>query len=162
MREVIDLIVFMDKIEHPIDIPVDCVIKACLRYGREGFALHLQQKMYDDADNEHIAISTSQSLIDVYVQLGDWSNAIGIWNKRLVHSCVSNRMEIMSKLHMWDMVEPLYRQQFEANKDIDALYGLVISLASMATWDKVIELVPDFQNLRTQEKRKILINILTN
>lgn len=141
VREIIDLIVFMDKVEMPLSIPNDDVIRASIRYGHLAYALRLQQKMFEkEMDNELLI----NHLIDIFVQLSDWPNAIGVWKKsKLSNRSDVNRIEIMAKLHMWDKVESFYRNRFEEYNDFDALQLLAESLASTAKWESLFNLYKD-------------------
>ncbi|OHT08492.1 PIKK family atypical protein kinase [Tritrichomonas foetus] len=152
VREIIDLIVFMDKIEKPLDLATSDVVQACLRYGRETYALRLQQKIFEkEMDNEQ----NINNMIDIFVQLGDWPNAIGIWKRSIKKTSTFNRIEIMSKLHMWDKVEPMYRMKWEQTKSFDAFYGLAETLASTANWDQLLSLYKDFKELRVLDKFRV-------
>jgi hypothetical protein len=44
-REILNLLVFMHKIEQPIGIPPGELVKSCLRYGSIALALRLQEDM---------------------------------------------------------------------------------------------------------------------
>ncbi|OHT00556.1 PIKK family atypical protein kinase [Tritrichomonas foetus] len=149
VREIIDLIVFMDKIEMPLDLPVEDVIAACIKYGREAYALRLQQIVFEDNAN---AEGNIKNLIDIFVQLGNWPDAIGIWKRSLMVSSAFNKVEIMTKLRMWDQVEPMNRQIFNQTKGINSFIGLSQSLASMANWDKVMELYDTYTKLPSQHQ----------
>ena len=149
IREIIDVIVFMDKVEHPLDLPAEDVISACIKYGREAYALRIQQKAFEINANAETNIN---NLIDIFVQLGNWPDAIGVWKKSVMTSGALNKVEIMSKLRMWDQVEPLYEKIFEQTKEIDAFVGMAQSLSSMACWDKVMKLFDVYMKLPSQHQ----------
>lgn len=151
IREIIDLIVFMDKIEKPIELTADDIIPACMRYGRESYALRLLQKAFEGNETSEDATS---NLIDIFVQLDDWPDATGIWKRSLMTSSTFNNVEILAKLHMWDQVEPLYRKIYEQTKSVDSFIGLSRSLASMCCWEDLYKLYTDFTQLPKQYKNR--------
>ena len=155
VREIIDLIVFMDKVEKPLDLKSIDVVNACMRYGRETYALRILQKIFEKGASN---VNNINSIIDIFVQLNDWPNAIGIWNRRekLSNQLNTNyNVDIMAKLHMWDQVEPLYRKNWEQTKSFEAFYGLAETLTSTANWDKLLLLYNDFKELRGREKLNV-------
>ena len=73
-RAIINLIAYMDKTENPIPIPKEKLVASCLRYGCVPYALKIQQHIFDSNAIEEDGIG---QLIDIFVKLGDFSNATG-------------------------------------------------------------------------------------
>ena len=106
----IDLIVFMDKVEKPLDLKSIDVVNACMRYGRETYALRILQKIFEKGASN---VNNINSIIDIFVQLNDWPNAIGIWKKIQENSNHIEKAETLSKLKMWDQVHPIFEDIFK-------------------------------------------------
>ncbi|OHS94749.1 PIKK family atypical protein kinase [Tritrichomonas foetus] len=154
MREILGLLVFMDKIEKPLNIAPEVIVSASIRYGGVAYALHIQQQLFEKHPDNAQVIST---LIDIFVQLQDWPNAIGLWKKCQEKDPSLNKPEVLSRLRMWDQVEPTFRERFNRTKDFDSFYGLSQSLSAMAMWPQLINFIEVFKILRSHQKRAVSI-----
>lgn len=151
-RDLINLLVFMHKIEKPLDISGPDLVSSCLRYGGAAFALRLQEEAIDANPNDMNVIS---SLIAIYVQLGDWDNAIGVWKLSQMKSSALNKLEVLASLKMWDQVHTVYKERFEKKNDYQSFLGLSMSLAAMALWPELMSYVNVFKKLKLHEKRSV-------
>lgn len=154
IREIIKLLVFMDKVEMPIDIDLNIVVNACIRYGGTAYALHLVTQKFEDKPDDFELLSM---IIDLYTKLGSWPNATGLWSKAKMKYASFNNAEMLSKLRMWDQVEPLYRGKIARSRelDFDSFMGLTQSLAALAKWEDIMKLYDKFQHLKPHEKSKV-------
>ncbi|OHT15244.1 PIKK family atypical protein kinase [Tritrichomonas foetus] len=152
MHDIIGLLVFMHKIEEPLDIPSIDLVKASLRYGGVSLALRLQQTLYEKDPRNAEAIA---KLIDIYVQLGNWPNAIGVWKKGQMNSFQLKNPETFSRLKMWDHVQPIYEEKFMRGHDFSSFLGLTESLAAMAMWPKLMSYYETFRKLKTHQKKRV-------
>ncbi|OHT09569.1 PIKK family atypical protein kinase [Tritrichomonas foetus] len=156
-RDIINLIVFMDKVEQPMNIPTADLVKACTRYGSMAYALRLQQRIFEQ--QQKISSNTSNfaqvvnNLIDIYVPIGQWQNAVGVWEKCRKISPTLSRPDVLAKLRMWDQVEPICQEQFETTHSFQSYIGLVESLAALSKWERLMELQSEFSQLEVQQKR---------
>lgn len=156
VHEIINLLVFMHKIEEPLDIPHNDLINASLQCGGSAFALLLQEKMLENKDAGNRTSSADVlKLIDIYIQLGNWPNAIGMWQKRKLNDSSFKDSDTLSKLGMWDQVMPIYEEKFNRMKDFDSFVGLVQSLASMAMWTKLMSYYDVFKRLKIHQKKQL-------
>ena len=153
-RDLLSLLVFMDRIEQPLDIPRPDVVRAAVRYGSVAFALRLL-----DRPSEATTVSHDDDLavmIDLLVQLGDWQSAIGVWQRsRLRQGTKQKNREIIAKLHMWDLVEPMYLRNFTETKGFESFRGLTETYASLGKWKQILEYKGYFKTLNTEMKREV-------
>ena len=112
--EIIKLLVFMDKIEYPLDISVNDLVTSSIRYGGAAYALHLISR---DIDENPGNINKVEQCIDLYAKLNSWTDAIGMWKKSQMTSNL-NKVEVLAKLKMWDEVNPIYQKFFEKYKNL--------------------------------------------
>lgn len=151
-RDIINLLVYMNRIEHPLAIPTSDLVASCMRYGGTAFALHLQEEAMDAKLSDVNAIST---LISIYVQLGDWDNAVGVWKQSQRVSSSLNKTEVLASLRMWDQVRGTYKTRFQRSKDFDSFVGLSKSLAAMALWPELMSYFDIFKDLQLHQKRVV-------
>lgn len=148
-RTILNLIFFMDKTEQPLTIPEHDIVKACMRYGGVALALQLQQKhceqFPDDVDNIKV-------LIDIYIQLGDWVNAVGVWKKVNMKSGSMSSVDELSRLQMWEEVQPRYAKRFAQTHEFESFNGLVRSLSAMAMWNQIMSFFCKFRELKLHQK----------
>lgn len=153
-RSLIELIVFMDKIEQPIGIPLPVLVESSRRCGYNAFALRLQNITHEENPKN---LSNIMTLIDLLVKMGHWQNAIGVWRHSKNISPILSSSEVLSKLRMWDQVEPVYRSEYSSSKNFRSFKGLIESLASLAKWDQMMEFHDDFLNLELQQKQNLAL-----
>ncbi|OHT10537.1 PIKK family atypical protein kinase [Tritrichomonas foetus] len=151
-RSLLNVIVFMDKIEQPIGIPVFDLVSASVRSGSVSYAIRLMMNLLDAQPDD---VQVINKLIDVLVQIGQWQNAIGVWRQSQMVSATLSRTEVLSKLGMWDQVEPVYREQYNNNHSFKAFSGLIESLASLARWKQLMDFHDDFEKLKVQQKQQL-------
>ena len=152
--EIIKLLVFMDKIEAPLEIDKISLIKLSIRYGGDAaaYALHVINQEYDNNPDDFNLLST---MIDLYCQLGSQPNAQGLWSKASLKYPSLNNSELLSKLKMWDQAEPIYREKFERTKEADAFVGLTTSLSHLAMWEDIIGFYGTFMRLERHHKNLV-------
>ena len=148
----LDLIFFMSKFECKMNIPVKDMASAALRYGFNAFALCLQQTAFQEGQ---INSDNVLSLIDIYVKLGYWDDAIAVWKRFSAQVPATLRQDLLVKLHMWDKVLPQYKQRFSKMNDPVSFSGLVKSYSNLAMWPEVIESYPNFTTLNRTQKREL-------
>lgn len=151
VNAIIDLVFFMQKFEPPLSIPVSDLLSCCQRYGCDAFGLHLQQSLINESESNTAVLA----IIDLFVRIGDWDNAIGMWKKYSSNGEELYKPEVLSKLSMWDKVQPQYEAQYKNTKDLNSLQGLTRSLAAMAMWPEVMSLYPDFKELSIAQRRNL-------
>ena len=157
-RDLLSLLVFMDRIEQPLEIPKPDVVRAAVRYGSVAFALRLLDRPSDHQSSDPMAYKDDDIsvMIDLLVQLGDWQSAIGVWHRsRLRHWQSSENTEIMAKLQLWDLVEPIYAKNFNDNNDFESFRGLTETYAALGKWKQIIEYKGYFKRLTTEMKRDV-------
>ena len=151
-HEIIKLLVFMDKIEYPLEISVDDLVKSSIRYGGAAFALHLITRDIEvNPDN----INRIEQCIDLYARLNSWDDAIGMWKKSQMKSSNLNKVEVLAKLKMWDVVNPIYQKVFKKFKNFDSFFGMCESFSALATWDELLYLYDTFKTLKRSSKVKV-------
>lgn len=153
-REIFRLLVFMDRVEMPLDIPAEELVSASIRYGGIAFALYVQQKLYESFPNDARVIGR---LIDIYVKIGDWPNAVAIWKQGKLKNPSLNRVDVLARLRMWDQVQPVYQQSFEGRHDFESFLGLSESMASLAMWRQLMDYKPYFDGLKPHKKRQVAV-----
>ncbi|OHT13665.1 PIKK family atypical protein kinase [Tritrichomonas foetus] len=153
-HEIIRLLFFMDKVEKPIGIEIESLLQSSIRYGGAAFALHLVDREYENNPED---VKRASLIIDLYARLGSWPNAIGTWEKsRMKYSTLfQNQLEILTKLRMWDQVEPSHREKFFRVKDFGSFCGLTQSLASLANWEEIMKFYETFKNLKIHQKLQV-------
>ncbi|EAY01129.1 PIKK family atypical protein kinase [Trichomonas vaginalis G3] len=151
VKELLELIFFMRKMDPPMNIPAQDIARACLRYGYDAFALYLQQnEMYSE---KIVKPRTVLQLIEVYIQIGEWDNAHAIWKLYSTKIQAINKPETQAKLRLWDRVIPIYKEKFKRGDKSNSFRGLVKSLASMARWPELAELMPTFKTMQLADQR---------
>jgi len=120
-RELLGLLLFMEKVGQPLNISSNDVVAASLAYGEIAYALHTQQRLYEQAPDN---IEVIRLLIDVLVQLGDRASATGVWNRCKGSNASLNEVAVLARLRMWDKVELVYRERFERRYDFESFLGL--------------------------------------
>ena len=160
--DIINLIVFMDKVEQPMHIPETDLVSVCLRYGNMAYALKLQQSLFEKKQNSPsfsvYDVNIAQiinNLIDIFVHIGQWQNALGVWEKCKSLNEYFNKPEVLAKLRMWDQVEPICREAFEKTHSFESYNGLVESLAALSKWEDISNLQSEFISLDQQQKIKV-------
>lgn len=149
--EIIKLLVFMDKIEYPLDISVNDLVTSSIRYGGAAYALHLISR---DIDENPGNINKVEQCIDLYAKLNSWTDAIGMWKKSQMTSNL-NKVEVLAKLKMWDEVNPIYQKFFEKYKNFDSFFGMCESFSALAMWDELMYLYDTFKVLKRPRKVKV-------
>lgn len=151
-RVILNLLMFMDKLECRLEIKPEELVAASIRYGGIAYALHIQQLIYDNYPNDLRVIGT---LIDIFVKLGDWASAVGVWNKCKLKDPSLNRIEVLVRLKMWDQVEPAYREHFDRFHDFESFLGLSQSLSAMAKWSDLMSYSKHFDSLKSHQKLQV-------
>ncbi|OHS98186.1 PIKK family atypical protein kinase [Tritrichomonas foetus] len=157
MRELYGLLVFMDKIERPFDKQIlkpEEIVQACMRYGGAALALHTQQSIfYENPEN----INSIGHLIDIFVQTGDMQNALGVWRRCQLKNSTLNKIDVLTRLKMWDQVLPNFKEKFNRTRDFSSFYGMSKAMASLAMWPQLLENYSTFQSLKSHQKRDVSI-----
>ena len=153
-HEIIKVIFFMYKTETPINIPLNDIVEVSIKFGGVPLALKLQEKIIG---NEPENIDAKSKLIDIYLKLGNWPNAIGIWKKIQENSNHIEKAETLSKLKMWDQVHPIFEDIFNKTHNFQAFFGLAQSLSAMAMWPKLVSYIDYFQLLTTHQKKTVSV-----
>ncbi|KAK8889331.1 hypothetical protein M9Y10_034077 [Tritrichomonas musculus] len=153
-RNLYDFIVFMDKIQRPMNLDPQKMVDTCMRYGGAAYALYMQSKLYyQNPTDVHIL----SSLIDIYIKIGDRSDVIGVWKKCQIKESSLNRVEILSKMMMWDKVVPVFEKVFKQTNDFESFSGMTQALHAMAMWPEIIGYYPDFEEFKSHQKREVSI-----
>ena len=151
-HEIIKLLVFMDKIERPLNISSEVLLNASTHYGGNAFVLHLISR---DIENTPDDINKISSIIDLYTKLGCWPDAVGMWKKSKIKSSSLNSVEVLSKLKMWDQVEKIYKQNFESEHEFVFFTGMIQALANLAKWKYLYKFYATFTSLNVHRKEKV-------
>ena len=148
-REVIDLLMFMKKVNEPLMISREDMITACMRYGNVAFALKL---ITDHVLEEgRIDEQSMSSLIEIYSQLNIWPNATWIWK---MNKAEKDNVEVLRRLKLWDRIEPRYRRIYEETKDFSSFRLLAESLNSMAKWPELLTYYSLFKTELTRNQQR--------
>ncbi|EAX92448.1 PIKK family atypical protein kinase [Trichomonas vaginalis G3] len=151
VREILDLVFFMSKMDIPINIPAQDICKACIRYGYNSLALYiLQHELYNEPSPD--IIKTVSLLIDGYMETGEWNNAIAVWKEYMPKVAALSRPETVSKLRIWDRIMPYFNDKFHKG-DVSVFPSLVKSLAGMARWNELGDLMDNFVKLNLSLQR---------
>ena len=150
--EILDLIFFMSKFECRMDLPIKDLASAALRYGCNAFALCLQQTGFQEGQ---VNAESVLSLIDIYSKLGNWDDAVAVWEMYSQQIPVASRQSLLVKLHMWDKVLPSFKAKFEKMKDPESFNGLVKSYSHLAQWPEVMNEFDNFKKLSRTQKRDL-------
>ncbi|OHT07404.1 PIKK family atypical protein kinase [Tritrichomonas foetus] len=149
VRDVLDLLVFMDKIEHPLEIPMRDVINACIRYGCYTFALKLFERVKKPQPEDVL------KMIEVYLQLSDWTSAVAVWQKFFMNMKGLNETKLFTKLRMWDRAEAPFKELYTKTKDPNYFVGLLETLSKLAKWNDLIGFLPIFDIQKKHQKQKV-------
>ena len=151
IREILNLLAFMDKIEQPLGIPVEVQITSAIRCGCDTFALCLLERVYEESQD----INSVFRLIDVSLRLGNWTNAVVIWRNCSCSSDVNRDTEVFAKLKMWDRAEGPYRELFNKTKTPASFTGLLHTLSKLAKWSEMLSFLPVFDQQPIQMKHHV-------
>ncbi|KAI5538810.1 protein serine/threonine kinase protein [Trichomonas vaginalis G3] len=147
-NEIMDLIFFMSKFED-MKIPLKHLVSSALRYGSNAFALCIQQ---DAIQRGVIKKKMAKMLIDTFINLGEWNNAIAVWKQYSSMIPNANKEDFLSKLHMWDVALPIYEQKYKQSKNPNSFNGYIKSLSNLGQWPTVVENVKNFEDLNLTAK----------
>lgn len=151
-RDVLNILVFMDKIESPIEITPRDVITASIRYGCYTYALKLLERIENPTKDDVI------NMIDVYLQLGNWFSAYAVYQKYLqdYKSSEIDDTSLFRKLHKWDKSASLFKQQNQqGDNSPETLAGLLESLSNLSQWNEVMSFLPTFEKQKKHHKQQI-------
>ncbi|EAY17524.1 PIKK family atypical protein kinase [Trichomonas vaginalis G3] len=142
-KHIISLLIYMDKVRNPIDIPTDVVINACEKYNYLAFALYLQENLLSNNSNlpkSEMKIHVSQ-LIKTYCSLNQKENATMIF--KTTHVSLGNSIETKMRLGCYsECIEPLKKNI--AKKD--SFYSLINCLSSLSRWEDINSYMSYFVN----------------
>lgn len=156
ITEIIKLVFFMRKFDNPIEIPDDVLARVCSLFGCYPSSLSLYSDMFCKSENTDDTKSINyMSLIDSYIQIGDWTNAIATWKEHSKYNDKLDNASFLSKLQMWDQVLLYYKNRYESSRNNDTFTGLILSHSSLNQWDKVLDYLPDFYDLTLVDKRSL-------
>jgi len=147
VREIIGLIVFLHKIDQPLQISTSLIVDACIRYNCLPFALKLQEDLFQSKSSDPSVII---GLIDVLVNLGQWENAISIFE--VSERYLKGTIDVFASLRFFDKAVELYSSAFKKSNDPTPFVGLIQSLNSSSQWSKVLEYLPRFFMMNRQIK----------
>ena len=150
-RDLLNLLVFMDKTEQPLDIPIDVQISSAIGCGCDAFAMYLLERVYEHSQDAE----TVFKLIDVSLRLGNWINAVAIWQKCSCSCGLKMDTEVFAKLKMWDKAELPSRDLFEKTKTPTAFYRMLHTLSRLGKWSEMLSFLPVFNNQSRQVKQKV-------
>lgn len=154
MKILNDLIVFMNKIEKPLNIDPFDIVSACMRYGGAPLALKTQSMLFYQNPNDVRVIDT---LIDIYVKIGDWPDALGVWKKCQSKESFVNQTNVLRSLKKWEQVEPIYERQYNSTHEFDPFLGMSQALGAMARWPELLQNFSIFKTLKSHQKRDVSI-----
>ena len=158
MNEILGLLVFMDKIEQPLQIEPEIIVQASLKFGYIAYALHIQQGLLDKTPQNTAVIG---QLVEILVQMKNWPDAIGVWEnsqQKAFNNSSLNKAEVLSRLRFWDQVESIYRSKFNKSKDFQSFVNLTQALSEMAMFDQIIDHIEYFRTLKSHQKMKLAVN----
>ena len=148
-REIISVLVHMHKINQPLNISKDIIVKACVRYGCLAYALKLQEELY----LKEPTLPVVTKLINIYLDAGQRENAIAVYNKS--KDVLKDSTDILAKLQFYDHCIKPYSARYAKNKkDVKAFAGLIKSLSSTSQWKEVMEYWPDFEQLNRKTQNE--------
>ena len=148
-QEIIDLLVFMKKVDQPLLLSREDLVTACMRYGNFAFALKLITEYI--SENGAIDEQSMSTLIEIYSQTNSWANATWIWQ---INKAEKDNVEVLRRLKMWDTIEPHYREIFEKKKDMSAFRWFAKSLNSQAKWPELLTFYPMFKSELTRNQQR--------
>lgn len=151
---IMNLIEFMYKIGKPLDINKKELVKYCMNVSKSyGLALKVQGDIIQEQPNNPKEIS---KLIDIYICINQRSNAIGVWKKYAKNSLLLKKPEVLAKLHMWEEVESIYKNNYK--KSTKSFRGLIESLSAMSNWSQIKNLYTHFEELKRVDKLSVSLN----
>ncbi|OHS95000.1 PIKK family atypical protein kinase [Tritrichomonas foetus] len=151
-REIFKILVFMHKVGQPLDIGFEDIIESSKRYGATPFALKLGQEDLDRRGGR-VKIGLLSQLIDIYLQMGNWTNAAAVW--KMCESKKASNKELFVQLKMWDLAAEEYKKGFEGNRgDPSTFVGLIHSLSEQEKWNDVISYLPVFESQKRHLKHE--------
>lgn len=148
-REIIDLLMFMKKVNQPLIISREEIIAACMKYGNVAFALMLITEHIREVGR--INEESMSDLVEIYSQLNIWPNATWIWKK---NKAEKDNVDVLRRLKLWDRIEPRYRHVYEQTKDFSAFRLLSESLNSLAKWPELLEYYSVFKSELTRNQQR--------
>ena len=151
VKDIMELVFFISKYDSWVHIPTKELIKAAIKHGSNAFALCLQENFIKRGNTSESVLE----LIDIYTKLGDWVEAVGVWNVYSPKVPSINKIDILVKLKMWDNVLPSYQQKFERQKDINSFKGLIKADSHLGNWEDVIQQIDHYSTLSRSDKREL-------
>lgn len=151
-RRIITLLIYMDKMRQPIDIPIEVIIKSCEKYSGMAYALYMQEQhqlgLTSPKDKTRESV---EKLIKIYCDVGQKENAICLFKNS--HENLSNSIETKMRLGFYEeCIEPLKKQLKKP-----ANFALLINcLASMSKWEDITNYITYF-NLIDDRQTKISV-----
>lgn len=153
-RAIFKILVFMHKVGQPISIPFKDIIEPAKRYGAIPFAIKLAQ---EDLDRHGGVVDPEllSELIDIYLQICNWTNAVAVWKMCPSTSNLANHTTLYKQLKMWDHVADEYKKILATQQgNPHPLIGLVESLSELKKWQDVISYLPQFNSLSRHFKQE--------
>ena len=151
-NELIDLIVYMHQYGEPLPINPQIIIQVCLRYGIISYALKLTQDLIESSHSQP-DYEIISNLIEIFAQANKWSDAMCIWERYKMKDKMS--LDILTRLKLWNVAEPIFREQFEVNGDLNAFRGFAECLASQFKWKELLGYYPIFKEKLPREIQNI-------
>lgn len=150
-RDVLNILVFMDKIERPIEINSRDVINSSIRYGCYTYALKLLERIENPTSDDVI------KMIEVYLQLGNWISAFAVWKKYVNNQNMSelSKTELFTKLRMWDHAEIPFKKQYKSSRDQESFSGLLETLSKLSKWNDIDQYMHIFDKQPKHIKQKL-------
>ena len=149
-RAILNLIVFMDKVHEPVDIPLSVVVSAGNRYGSPFYAIKLLE---DKAiENKGISDEDAMTLLDIFLKMGRLSKGNAVY--RTFQGLLKNQ-NLLLKLKMWDKAEHFFQEAYSRGERSASVFsGLVLSLSSLFRWENVMNYLNDFKAQKRNRKAK--------
>ncbi|KAK8888672.1 hypothetical protein M9Y10_033406 [Tritrichomonas musculus] len=158
-REIFKILVFMHKVGQPLNIHFEDIIEPSKRYGSVSIALKLIQEDLDRQGGIFDANLVAQ-LIDYYIQIGNWTNAVAVFKMfpKASGTYTSSNKYLYEKLKMWDLAAKEYKKSLESSRgDNKILSGLIRSLLELKRWDEVMSYLPSFKSLKRVGKQEMAV-----
>ena len=156
--DVLNILIFMDKVEQPLDIPHDHILDACIRYRRYAFALKILERI----QSPMLQLRTNRTnvdylikMIDSFLQTGSYPNAFAVWKKFFNNIDDFSQIKLFTKLQMWDRAEAPFKKLYKNTPDPDNFYGLLETLSKLAKWNEIFNLTDAFEKQKKYIKQNV-------
>ena len=150
--DIIQLLVFMNQIEKPVNISTNVLMNSNMQYTTIPYVIKIQSDIINKYPNNTKEILR---LIDLYLQYGDTSDAIGLWRRKQDLSDDFKDPELLAKLQMWDKVNFVFKRKFKEIKNFKTYSNLIKLMHANAKWKEIDQIKEYFYLLPRHQKQLI-------